>query len=240
MKKLVIILLTVFSAVGFSQFEASAQENSPKKQQPKKASEMKLPTTTQAGNHVLISTSYGDLKIRLYDEAPLHKANFIKLVSEHFFDSLLFHRVISGFMIQGGDPDSKNSAPTQMLGGGDVGYTIPAEFSNLLYHKKGAICAARTENPEKKSSGCQFYIVQGKPASDAELDMFDKNRKVPYSPEQRNVYKTKGGTPFLDMNYTVFGEVVEGLDVIDKIAAVQTQPGDRPVKDVRMTVTLVK
>ncbi len=127
-----------------------------------------------------------------------------------------------------------------MLGGGDNGYTIPAEFSPKLYHKKGALAAARTENPEKKSSGCQFYIVQGKPLSDAELDMIQQRNNITYTAEQRNTYKTAGGTAFLDMNYTVFGEVVSGLDVLDKIAAVQTQPGDRPTQDVRMKITLVK
>ncbi|MBK5283839.1 MAG: peptidylprolyl isomerase, partial [Bacteroidia bacterium] len=177
---------------------------------------------------------------RLYDETPLHRDNFLKLVNEHFFDSLLFHRVIKGFMIQGGDPESKHAASGQMLGNGDVGYTIPAEFSPNLIHKKGALCAARTENPEKRSSGCQFYIVQGKPATDSELDMFDKHRSQPYTFTQRNTYKTIGGTPFLDMGYTVFGEVTEGLDVLDKIAAVATQPGDRPTQDVSMKITLIK
>jgi peptidyl-prolyl cis-trans isomerase B (cyclophilin B) len=143
-------------------------------------------------------------------------------------------------MIQGGDPGSKNASPTQMLGNGDVGYTIPAEFNSKLIHKKGALAAARTENPKKESSGCQFYIVQGKPMTDAELDMIQQRNGITYTPEQRNIYKTAGGTPFLDMNYTVFGEIVSGLDVIDKIAAVQTQPGDRPVQDVRMKITLVK
>jgi peptidyl-prolyl cis-trans isomerase B (cyclophilin B) len=189
---------------------------------------------------VKISTSYGDMTVRLYDETPQHRDNFLKLANEHFFDSLLFHRIIKGFMIQGGDPQSKNAAPTQMLGGGDVGYTIPAEFNPNLYHKKGALCAARTENPEKKSSGCQFYIVQGRTWSDADLDNYDKQRTVKYTPAQREAYKTIGGFPPLDMGYTVYGEVTQGLDVLDKIAAVATQPGDRPTQDVRMKITLVK
>lgn len=189
---------------------------------------------------VKISTSYGDMVIKLYNKTPMHRDNFLKLTQEKFFDSLLFHRVINGFMIQGGDPLSKNASPTQMLGMGDNGYTIPAEFDSTLIHKKGALAAARTENPKKESSGCQFYIVQGKPMTDAELDMVQKRTGITYTAEQRNIYKTQGGTPFLDMSYTVFGEVVSGLDVIDKIAAVKTQPGDRPVQDVRMTVTIVK
>lgn len=239
MKNLVTTLLTFSFIVCFSQFEASAQDKTPKKQENKKPS-MNTTTPAQGGHKVKISTSYGDMVIRLYDETPKHRDNFLKLAGEHFFDSLLFHRVIKGFMIQGGDPLSKNASPTQMLGSGDNGYTIPAEFNAKLIHRKGALCAARTENPEKKSSGCQFYIVQGKPASDQELDMFDRNRQTKYTPEQRNIYKTVGGTPFLDMNYTVFGEVISGLDVIDKIASVATQPGDRPTQDVRMKVSLVK
>lgn len=143
-------------------------------------------------------------------------------------------------MIQGGDPDSKTADATKMLGGGDIGYTVPAEFNKNLIHKKGALCAARTENPTKASSGCQFYIVQGKTMSDAELDQLEMRGGFKYTPEQRTAYKTVGGTPFLDQNYTVYGEVIEGLDVIDKIAAVQTQPGDRPVKDVKMTVKVVE
>ena len=239
MKNVVTFLLTASCLIGFTSTGAYSQENKPKAQESKKTN-MDKTTAAKGGQKVKISTAYGDMIVRFYDEAPLHRDNFLKLTHEHFFDSLLFHRVIKGFMIQGGDPQSKNAATGQMLGSGDVGYTIPAELSAKLIHKKGALCAARTENPEKKSSGCQFYIVQGKPAADSELDMFDRNRATKYTAEQRNTYKTAGGTPFLDMNYTVFGEVVEGLDVIDKIAAVATQPGDRPSQDVRMKVTIVK
>jgi peptidyl-prolyl cis-trans isomerase B (cyclophilin B) len=238
MKNIATFLLTASFLIGFTFTEAYSQENKPKTQENKKTTMDK--TTPAAGQRVKVSTEYGDMIIRLYDETPLHRDNFLKLAREKFFDSLLFHRVIKGFMIQGGDPQSKNSGTGQMLGSGDVGYTIPAEFNPKLVHKKGTLCAARTENPEKKSSGCQFYIVQGKPATDQELDMFDRGRQVKYTAEQRNAYKTQGGTPFLDMNYTVFGEVVSGLDVIDKIAAVPTQPGDRPTKDVRMMVSVVK
>jgi peptidyl-prolyl cis-trans isomerase B (cyclophilin B) len=143
-------------------------------------------------------------------------------------------------MIQGGDPQSKNAQPGQMLGMGDVGYTVPAEFNDSLFHKKGAICAARTENPAKASSGCQFYIVQGQPLTNEQLQMLEMQRGLKFSDKQKEVYTTLGGTPFLDKNYTVFGEVIEGLDVIDKIAAVQTQPGDRPVQDVRMKMTVLQ
>ncbi len=233
MKTKIALLITASCVFSFASQQLMAQGKTPKKPT------MTKPHTT-AEHQVKISTSYGDMIVKLYNETPLHRDNFLKLTKEKFFDSLLFHRVIKGFMIQGGDPQSKNASPSQMLGGGDNGYTIPAEFSPKLYHKKGALAAARTENPEKKSSGCQFYIVQGKPLSDAELDMIQQRNNITYTAEQRNTYKTAGGTAFLDMNYTVFGEVVSGLDVLDKIAAVQTQPGDRPTQDVRMKITLVK
>lgn len=233
MKTRIAILITISCVLSFASQQLSAQDKTTKKQTMTK-------TESAAEPRVKISTSYGDMVIKLYNETPQHRDNFLKLAKEHFFDSLLFHRVIKGFMIQGGDPQSKHASATQMLGNGDVGYTIPAEFNPKLIHKKGALAAARTENPKKESSGCQFYIVQGKPMSDAELDQMQQHLGITYTPEQRNAYKTQGGTPFLDMNYTVFGEVVSGLDVIDKIAAVQTQPGDRPVQDVRMKVTIVK
>lgn len=194
-------------------------------------------------NLVDITTDYGVVRIKLYDETPKHRDNFLKLVKEGFYDGLLFHRVINGFMIQGGDPQSKNAAPGAMLGNGGPGYTIPAEFNPALFHKKGALAAARMGdqvNPNKESSGSQFYIVQGKPASEQELTMTQQRINITYTPEQRQTYTTVGGTPFLDMGYTVFGEVVSGMEVIDKIAAVQTQPGDRPVQDVKMTMKIVE
>jgi peptidyl-prolyl cis-trans isomerase B (cyclophilin B) len=202
----------------------------------KNSSTSKKPTMVQ------ITTDYGTIKIRLYDETPRHRDNFVKLAKEGFYNGTLFHRVIKDFMIQGGDPNSKNAPAGQPLGMGDVGYTIPAEFNPLLIHKKGALCAARTENPAKASSGCQFYIVQGKTYTDAELDQMEMRAGIKYTPAQREIYKKTGGTPFLDMNYTVFGEVVEGLEVVDKIASVQTnrQAGDRPVKDVKMTVKVIE
>jgi len=188
---------------------------------------------------VIISTNYGDMKVKLYDETPLHRDNFIKLAKEGFFDGLLFHRVIPQFMIQGGDPTSKDAKPGQQLGSGGPGYTIPAEFNPNFIHKKGALSAARQGdqvNPKKASSGSQFYIVQGRSASAQEL----QRGGIKYTPEQIKVYAEQGGTPFLDGQYTVFGEVVEGLDVIDKIAAVRTAPGDRPLEDVKFTVKVVE
>ena len=191
---------------------------------------------------VLIQTTMGDIVIRLSDSTPLHRDNFLKLAKVGYYDSVLFHRVINEFMIQSGDPNSRRAIAGQPLGNGGPGYTIPAEFRTTLFHKKGAIAAARmgdNVNPQKASSGSQFYIVQGRVFSDAGLDSLEtyrlNGRKIP--PDQRAVYKTIGGTPHLDQNYTVFGEVVKGLDVVDKIAAVQTSKGndaDRPLQDVRL------
>jgi peptidyl-prolyl cis-trans isomerase B (cyclophilin B) len=188
---------------------------------------------------VLLKTNYGDIVIRLSDSTPLHRDNFLKLVKTGYYDSTLFHRVIKNFMIQGGDPNSKNAKPGEPLGNGGPAYRIPAEFRTTLFHKKGVIAAARDNNPEKASSGSQFYIVQGKIFTDAGLDSLEtyrlNGRKIPA--DQREVYKTIGGTPHLDQNYTVFGEVVKGLDVVDKIAAVPTSKGqdrDRPLEDVRI------
>ncbi len=192
------------------------------------------------GIRVKVTTDSGVMIIRLYDKTPLHRDNFSKLVGQKFFDSLLFHRIIQGFMIQGGDPISKNAMPGQQLGNGDVGYLVPAEFDTSLFHKKGALAAARTGNPEKASSGCQFYIVQGKIWTDEELNMFEMQRGFKYSPAQRKLYKTVGGTAQLDMNYTVFGEVESGFEVIDKIASAPKQYGDRPVGDIRMYMELIK
>ncbi len=190
---------------------------------------------------VKITTDMGVIVVRLYDATPKHRDNFIKLVEQKFYDSLLFHRVIQGFMIQGGDPMSKNAEPGAMLGmgGGDM-ERIPAEFDQKIIHKKGALAAARDGNPEKASSACQFYIVQGNPTPEEQLDMMSKQKGYVYTPEQKNIYKTKGGTPFLDMEYTVFGEVVSGLDIIDKIAAAEKDASDRPKKDIHMKMELIK
>lgn len=191
--------------------------------------------------YVLIETEYGNMKAELYNSTPLHRDNFIKLAQEGFYKDLLFHRVIQGFMIQGGDPNSRGAAPEARLGSGGPGYLIDAEIG--APHFKGTLAAARTggsSNPEKKSSGSQFYVVHGKVVSDAQLNNYESQKGIKYNEDQRNKYKTIGGTPALDMDYTVFGELVEGLDVIDKIAAVQTAPGDRPLKDVKMNVKIVK
>lgn len=198
---------------------------------------------------VLVQTTMGDIVIRLSDSTPLHRDNFLKLVKVGYYDSMLFHRVIKEFMIQSGDPNSKRAPAGQPLGNGGPGYTIPAEFRTTLFHKKGAIAAARTGdnvNPQKASSGSQFYLVQGKVYTDAGLDSLEtgrlNGRKIPVA--NRESYKTIGGVPHLDQGYTVYGEVVKGLDVVDKIAAVQTsraQDRDRPLQDVRIIkATLVK
>jgi len=192
---------------------------------------------------VQIETEYGKIVLKLYNETPLHRDNFIKLIKDDFYKDLLFHRIIGDFMIQGGDPDSKGAPAGKMLGAGDIGYTTPAEFDSALIHKKGALAAARqgdAVNPKKESSGCQFYIVDGKTQTEDELQRLSMQTGVKYTLEQIEIYKTIGGTPFFDMQYTVFGEVVEGMDVIDKIAAVQTGRGDRPVKDLKFTITLIK
>jgi peptidyl-prolyl cis-trans isomerase B (cyclophilin B) len=247
----------------------------------------------QKKDHVVtIKTKYGDMIAILYDETPKHKANFIKLAKEHFFDSLLFHRVIQGFMIQGGDPESKKAQPGQRLGNGGPGYTIDAEFNPRFFHEKGALSAARLSdqvNPAKASSGSQFYIVQGKTLTENEVKIdqqkfgtglqqfFQNPENRPYydtigklyqagdqkayeayimrlkpvvesqlgikvekdvTPELVKAYTTVGGTPTLDGQYTVFGKVVKGLEVIDKIAEQPRDQADRPIEDVRMTITV--
>ncbi|MGZ3862420.1 MAG: peptidylprolyl isomerase [Bacteroidia bacterium] len=251
---------------------------------------------------VLMETKYGPIKIRLFNQTPLHRDNFLKLAEEGFYDSLLFHRVIQGFMIQGGDPDSRTAKPGQLLGDGEKkgAEWIPAEFNKDLFHKRGVLAAAREvddKNPEKKSSSCQFYITQGRgPLSDKDLKLYEYriNRKLrmalkdsilklpanaemakkleyfkkekmndsvtviektidnliepayqkaphyAFSDEQIRVYKAIGGTPHLDNNYTVYGEVISGMDVVDKIAAVGTDKNDRPDFDIRMKVTVLR
>ena len=187
---------------------------------------------------VLLKTTYGDITLRLSDSTPLHRDNFIKLVKTGYYNGVLFHRVINHFMIQSGDPNSKDAKPGVALGNGGPAYRIPAEFRTTLFHKKGVLAAARDGNPEKASSGSQFYIVQGKTFTDAGLDSVETFRlKFKLPPAHREVYKTLGGTPHLDQGYTVFGETVKGLDVVDKIAAVKTSTGqdkDRPLEDVRI------
>jgi cyclophilin family peptidyl-prolyl cis-trans isomerase len=195
------------------------------------------------GRKVLISTPFGDMTVLLYDKTPQHRDNFLKLAGEGYYNGTLFHRVIKGFMIQGGDPDSRGAAPGQPLGKGGPDYTLPAEFHPELIHKKGALAAARRggpQNPEKRSSGSQFYIVQGKKYSGTELNRIASRSGAFYTGDQIQTYQEIGGTPSLDNDYTVFGEVIDGIEVIDKIAAVKTAPGDRPVEDVPMQVKILK
>ena len=273
--KLGLIVLALLGIVAFTV---------PSKKNPDKKQKMGNPIVT-------FETNYGVIKVKLYNETPLHRDNFIKLAEEHYFDSLLFHRVIENFMIQAGDPNSKGAAPGVMLGTGGPGYTIPAEFNPNLIHKKGALAAARLggpQNPKKESSGSQFYIVVGQKVPMEQLDAMaaqkseqakgehiqtqlykpenkdvlnelitlqkagdrenfmikwnafeekyaDSLKTIPtynYTENQKNIYQTLGGTPHLDMDYTVFGEVIDGLSVVDSIAAVKTDRANRPLEDV--------
>ena len=187
---------------------------------------------------VLMETSLGNIKVKLYDDTPAHRDNFIKLVEEGYYDGTLFHRVINEFMIQGGDGTSKNAPAGKMLGTGDPGYTIPAEFVYPKYfHKKGALSAARTSdevNPERESSASQFYIVTGKFFTEMELDKMEKEQGITFTPEQRQAYMLEGGTPHLDGKYTIFGEVVSGMKAVDKIQFTETNADDRPVKNIKI------
>ncbi len=188
---------------------------------------------------VQLTTTQGVMVLRLSDSTPLHRDNFLRLVKSGYYDSTLFHRVIKNFMIQGGDPNSRQAKPGQPLGNGGPTERIPAEFRPGLFHKKGVLAAARDNNPEKASSGSQFYIVQGKIFTDAGLDSVEtfrlQGRKLPL--EHREVYKTQGGAPHLDQNYTVYGELVRGTEVLDAIAGTPTSTGadrDRPLTDCRI------
>lgn len=238
---------------------------------------------------VMIETTLGEIRVKLYNETPIHQKNFLKLVEDKFYDSLLFHRVIENFMIQGGDPDSRRAADSSLLGEGDVGYTLPSEFNAKRYHKRGALAAAREGdliNPKRESSGCQFYIVQGRMFNDSLLNIQSKritkfhaynqiindpkNKKlvdnykkfqeknpdsakyytekldvlaeqlktsVPehkFTPEQKKDYTTIGGAPHLDGSYTVFGEVIQGMDIVDKIAKSPRDKNNRPVMNIRI------
>ena len=224
MQKIFSYILIAFLFLGIANLNAQTDKQTPKNSLPK-AKEIR----------VLIKTNMGNLVVKLYNETPLHRDNFVKLISQEYFNKTLFHRVINNFMIQGGDPDSKTATKGQALGNGGPEYTIPAEFVATRFHKKGALAAARTSddiNPKKESSGSQFYIVQGKVYTNDELNIFEQRLGKKFTKEERTAYTTVGGTPHLDGSYTVFGELIEGFDVLDKIAAVAGDQMNRPLEDV--------
>lgn len=192
---------------------------------------------------VKIETDSGTIVVALYNQTHLHRDNFLKLVKKDFYDGLLFHRVIKDFMIQGGDPDSRNAVAGAHLGEGGLKYTIPAEFDSTLFHKKGALAMAREGddvNPKKASSSTQFYIVDGKTFSDGDMDKMETRFKIKIPESHRVIYRTVGGAPFLDGNYTVFGEVISGLDVVEKIADMPKDGNDRPLTDIHMKMSVLK
>jgi peptidyl-prolyl cis-trans isomerase B (cyclophilin B) len=191
---------------------------------------------------IKIETSMGDMIVKLYNETPLHRDNMIKLIQDNFYDKQLFHRVIKDFMVQGGDPQSTGAANGMRLGNGGPGYTIPAEFNPELIHKKGALAAARqgdAVNPQKASSGSQFYLVVGRVFTQDQINSFAQSG-APFTEESLEAYTTMGGTPHLDGSYTVFGEIVLGLEILDRIAATQTDTYDRPIEDVIYSISLVE
>ncbi|NQX93001.1 MAG: peptidylprolyl isomerase [Flavobacteriales bacterium] len=208
-----------------------------------------IDSVQETGPKVLITTDMGDITVMLYDSAPEHRDNFIKLANEGFYDGLLFHRVMQNFMIQGGDPDSKDAKPGQRLGQNGPGYTLDADFKDRHIHIKGMLAAARQPdqvNPKKKSSGSQFYIVQGRPVTESMLLNMQNQRNAKFGTEfeyaqwQINQYVEKGGAPWLDGDYTIFGEVLEGMDVVDAIAAVAVDGAKRPREDVKMTIKVIE
>ncbi|MEY2950446.1 MAG: peptidylprolyl isomerase [Saprospiraceae bacterium] len=197
--------------------------------------------TSQNNRMVLIETTLGNIEIELYDSTPAHRDNFIKLAEEGFYDGLLFHRVIPGFMAQGGDPDSKNSPPGNPLGQGGPGYKLDAEIGAL--HYKGTLAAARMSdavNPEKQSNGSQFYIVQGQPVVNRLLEQIEQRNGITYTEEQKQEYLEVGGAPFLDNEYTVFGRVTNGLEVVDQIVALPRDGRDRPLENIEMKVKVIQ
>ena len=192
---------------------------------------------------VNLETKYGTLKIELFFGTGAHRENFLKLAKEGFYDDLLFHRIIKNFMVQGGDPKSRHAKKNMRLGGGGNGYEIDAEINTDFFHVRGALAAARQSdevNPEKKSSGCQFYIVHGNKVRDEQLDEVERMHNMAYSPKQRVLYQQLGGTPQLDMEYTVFGRVYDGFHLIDSIANMNTDNYDRPLDDLKMTIQIVR
>ena len=226
MNKIVMVLAVFVLGFGMA-FESKSQVKSMKVSENKKEVRVK------------IRTDAGTIIVKLYNETPLHRDNFIKLVNQGFYDSLLFHRVITDFMIQGGDPNSKNAESNAMLGsGGGNMDRIPAEFNPNLYHKKGALAAARDGNPQKASSACQFYLVQGKKLTEEDIKQYAGMGRT-FTEEEKKVYMEQGGTPFLDQNYTVFGEIESGMEVVDKIAASPRNPQDRPLVDIRMYMEVI-
>ena len=248
-KKIIFFLLTVCTSLTMNAKHTAAITNGNVKSKPLKSSvatkndsptTIKSTTKMDTSKYVIISTDFGDIKIRMYDETPQHRDNFIKLAKQGFFDSTLFHRIIPTFMIQGGDPNSKTAVAGQSLGMGDVGYRVPAEFNKNLIHKRGVLAAARDNNPEKASSGCQFYITQGRKYSAEELQSFVSRKGNIWTEEQKKTYAEIGGTPMLDQDYTVFGEVVSGMEVVDKILMEQRDQNDRPYKDIRMKIKVVE
>jgi peptidyl-prolyl cis-trans isomerase B (cyclophilin B) len=205
-----------------------------------------FPATAQEEQHeqfIKIETSMGDMVIKLYNETPAHRDNMIKLINEDFYNNQLFHRVMKDFMIQGGDPHSAGAEKGQRLGSGGPGYTIPAEFNKNLIHKKGALAAARKgdqDNPEQASSGSQFYLVQGKVLTPEEINVLTQRGVATFTKESAEIYTTIGGTPHLDGAYTVFGEIVVGLDVLDAIASQPTDAYNRPLQDVIYSISIIK
>jgi cyclophilin family peptidyl-prolyl cis-trans isomerase len=197
---------------------------------------------SQTEKQILMKTNYGNMTIKLYNETPIHRDNFIKLVKEKYYNGILFHRVINQFMIQAGDPGSRNALPDAQLGSGGPGYTLPAEIIPKYFHKFGALSAARIGdnfNPQRRSSGSQFYIVQGKTYTAQELTSFESGLNTNWTEEQIKAYTTIGGTPHLDAQYTVFGELIEGFEVLTKIASVKTGVGDRPIENVKILEMII-